>query len=142
MRTKFSIHDCEIALLASVSAVVIGLSSCRDTSNPITKIDEIVFPDSNISYEKQVQPLFNVGCANATCHDRATEENKNLNLLSFEGVRANFGVVIAGDTLNSRLIWSIEGRPGTVPMPPLKPLSQNQIRGLKIWILEGARDTP
>ena len=142
MRMKFIIHDCEIALLASVTAAVIGFSACRDTSNPVTKIDEIVFPDSNISFAKQVQPLFFAACASAACHDRATDQNKNLNLTNFIGVWANFGVVIAGDTSNSRLIWSIEGRPGTVPMPPLKPLTQNQIRGLKRWILEGAKDTP
>jgi hypothetical protein len=134
--------DYDIALLGCALIVLIGLVSCRDTSNPVTKIDDIVFPDSNISYDRQVQPLFNVGCALAACHDRATDQNKNLDLTSFAGVWANFGVVVAGDTSNSRLVWSIEGRPGTVPMPPSKPLTQNQIRGLKRWIFEGAKETP
>ena len=133
---KFALISC------TVVAAIIVLSSCKDTSNSVSTLDEIVFPATDISYEKQVQPLFNVGCAITGCHDKATNQNKNLDRTSFAGVRSNFGVVIPGDTTNSRLIWNIEARPGYAPMPPAKPLSQNQIQGLKRWILEGAKDTP
>lgn len=139
----------EIALVGCVMIVLIGIASCKDTSNPITKIDEIVFPDSNISYNKQVQPLFNVGCVFAGCHDRAREGNEenggnyNLDLTYYAGLwNGKPGVVNAGDTTNSRLVWSIEWRPGPKPMPPSKRLSENQTRGLKRWILEGAKETP
>ena len=137
-----SIAAFRITITGSIAVVLLALSSCKDTSNPVSKLDEIVFPDTWISYEKQVQPLFNVGCTNVGCHDRATDQNKNLDLTSFAGVRANFGVVVPKDTSNSRLIWTIEARPGSPPMPPAKPLNQNQINGLKRWILEGASDTP
>ncbi len=131
------------ALLGILLAVILlGIVSCKESSNPVNKIDEIVFPDSNISYEKQVQPLFNVACATASCHETATEQNKNLDLTSYSGLMRNFGVVVARDTSNSRLVWNIEGRPGSTPMPPSRPLLSNQIRGIGKWIMEGAKDTP
>jgi len=145
MKTKFIIHDCEIALLASVTAVVIGFSACRDTSNPVTKLDDIVFPDSNISYAKLVQPLFYAACATASCHEVATAGNGNLDLTLYAGLwKADKTIITPPDTSNSILVWCIEWRPivNIYPMPPTKQLSQNQIRGIKRWILEGAKDTP
>ncbi len=135
-------HKTNIPFVLCALIMCLGFSSCKDTSTSIKNVDDIVFPDSNISYEKQVQPLFDVGCAQANCHERATDQNKNLNLTTYVGLKLNFGVVVPGDTSNSRLVWSIEGRPGSVPMPPSRPLNDNQMRGLKKWILEGANDTP
>ena len=41
---------------------------------------EVVFPDSNVSYGQQVQPLFNRGCAFSGCHgvDRYDEDGYSL----------------------------------------------------------------
>ena len=114
------------------------LSSCKDTSNSVSALDDIVFPATGISYEKQVQPLFNIGCATTSCHDA---QNNTLNLTSYGLWKLDPGVINAGDTTNSRFIWCIEARPGSAPMPPARPLVQNQIQGLKRWILEGAKDT-
>jgi hypothetical protein len=122
---------------AAASIVLLAISSCKDSSNPITKLDEIVFPDTGISYERQVQPLFNVGCAFAGCHDNAN----NLDLTRYLAWYKNPLVIIPGDTSKSTLVWSIEAQPGSPAMPPAKPLSRNQITGLKRWILEGAKDT-
>ncbi len=119
----------------------LALFACKDGSNSVQSLDDIVFPDKNISYYRQVQPLFNIGCAITDCHDAKTRAS-NLDLSDYSGVRGRFyDVVIPKDTSLSRLIWSVEGRPGSVPMPPYRKLNQNQIRGLKQWIMEGATDT-
>ncbi len=116
-------------------------SSCKNSSNPIHNLDDIVFPDTGISYERQVQPLFNIGCAINGCHDAATKAN-NLDLSDYYGtLYSKYGVVIPKDTTNSRLIWSIEGKNNATPMPPYRALNLNQVNGLKRWILEGAKDT-
>ncbi len=129
--------------LFAVSAIALfAISSCKNSSNPVSNPSQIVFPASGISYEKQVQLLFNVGCALAGCHDQATSQNRNLYLTNYGGWREDLQVIIPYDTTKSRLVWSIEARPGSTPMPPAKPLTQNQITGLKQWILEGAKDTP
>jgi len=124
-------------------AIVLGLvfSSCKDDSNPVSKIEDIVFPESNISYYRTIQPLFNIACATSGCHDVQTQAS-NLDLSDYTGIKQRFyDVVIPGDTTLSRLIWSIEGRVGSAPMPPMRSLTLNQVQGFKQWIMEGATDT-
>ncbi|MGA7161506.1 MAG: hypothetical protein WBZ48_10925 [Bacteroidota bacterium] len=125
------------AIICAVIAITF-LSSCKDTSNSVSSLDEIVFPAKNISYQKLVQPLFNIGCATTDCHDN---QNKTLNLTSYGLWLQDPLVIIAGDTTNSRFVWCIEAKPGSPLMPPARPLSQNQIQGLKQWIYEGAKNT-
>ena len=52
-------------------------TSCKDTSNSVSSLNDIVFPASNISYEKLVQPLFNIGCATASMPDDAQDKTKS-----------------------------------------------------------------
>jgi hypothetical protein len=129
--------------IGSLTAIIAGVFfSCKNSSNPVHNLDDIVFPDTGISYERQVQPLFNIGCAINGCHDATTKVN-NLDLSDYYGtLYSKYGVVIPKDTTNSRLIWSIEGKNNATPMPPYRSLNLNQINGLKRWILEGAKDTP
>jgi len=125
--------------------LVCFLLSCKDTSNSLSPLGNIVFPATGISYEKQVQPLFNIGCATTSCHDNSSRGG-NLDLSSYYGTISDPGVVERTgnhvfDTTNSRLIWCIEAKLGSPFMPPTRPLVQNQIEGLKRWIYEGAKDT-
>jgi hypothetical protein len=127
--------------LGLLIAAAAGIYSCKDSTTSVSNPDEIVFPSKNISYYRTVQPLFNITCATGSCHDQQTRAS-NLDLSSYSGLRTRFyDVVIPHDTLNSRLIWSVEGRPGSSPMPPYRPLNLNQVQGLKRWISEGATDT-
>lgn len=121
-------------------AVAAFLISCKDTStDTITKIDDVVFPDSKINYYKTVQPLFNVGCAVNDCHTAKTKAG-NLDLSDYLGLKQRFyDVVIVRDTINSRLIWYIDGRQPSAQWH--RPLNPNQIKGFKTWIMEGATDT-
>lgn len=126
---------------AAVIAFSMFFISCKDESNPVSRIEDIVFPESNISYYRTIQPLFNIACATSGCHDLNTKAS-NLDLSDYSGIRQRFyDVVIPGDTTLSRLIWSIEGRAGSAVMPPARSLTVNQIRGLKQWIMEGATDS-
>lgn len=129
-------------VLLVTAMLTLAVTSCDDTSTEtITDINSIVFPSTKVSYNKTIQPLFNIGCATDGCHDVRSKAS-NLDLSDYTGIKQRFyDVVIKGDTVNSRLIWTIEGRPGSAPMPPSRPLTANQIRGFKQWILEGATDT-
>lgn len=124
-----------------IVAGMLLVSSCKDDSNPVSKIEDIVFPETDISYYRHIQPLFNIACATSGCHDLQTKAS-NLDLSDYSGIKQRFyDVVIPGDTALSRLIWSIEGQSQSVPMPPQRSLTMNQIRGFKRWIMEGATDT-
>ena len=131
----------EITLWIALPFSLAVISSCKDDSNPVNKIEDIVFPEKNISYYRTIQPLFNIGCATDGCHDTKTKAG-NLELSDYYGIRyGKPGVVTPYDTLTSRLIWSIEGSNGSFPMPPQRLLTRNQIAGFKQWIMEGATDT-
>lgn len=115
--------------------------SCKDdiTNGGIT---DIVFPDTGVSYGGQVQTLFDRGCAFDGCH-AGSDPGQGLSLDNYQNtLSSDPGVVLARDTAHSRLIWNIEGTHGTTRMPPgdRTPLNANQTKGIRRWILEGARN--
>lgn len=120
-------------------AASLFLPACKDsTTNTVSDLDKIVFPDSKISYNTTIQPLFNIGCAVNGCHDVQTRAS-NLDLSDYTGIKQRFyDVVIVRDTVASRLIWYIDGR--LVSSQWHRPLNPNQVRGFKKWIMEDATD--
>jgi len=128
-------------ILGTFCVTLFLFSSCEDIAKPDDSLDKIVFPESMVSYNRHVQPLFNVACATSDCHDTKTKAD-DLDLSYYSAaINSKFGVIIPHDTSLSRLVWTIEGRPGSPRMPPQRSLNANHIRGLKQWILEGATDT-
>ncbi len=113
--------------------------NCDDTITN-TDVDNVVIPDKDVSFSKHIYPLFQVKCF--SCHGNGKYE-AGLDLT----LRTRFvdgRIVVPGDTNTSILVWRINRPPraGFSPMPPLylPQLTNNQIRGVKIWILEGAKD--
>ena len=96
-------------------------------------------PNSDISYIQHLQPLFNVRCAVAGCHND-TSRAGGLRLTSCANTTADPSVVFPGEPDNSRLLWAVEGI-GNYPMPPqgYTSITQNQIKGIRTWIKEGAK---
>src|ERR1039458_4155703 len=92
--------------VTAISYAVISLfvlSSCKDTSNSLSPIGGIVFPATNISYEKLVQPLFNIGCATTSCHDNASQKG-NLDLSSYGLWKLDPGAIDNGDRSEERRV--------------------------------------
>ncbi|MBK5214899.1 MAG: hypothetical protein JJE55_14730 [Flavobacteriaceae bacterium] len=87
----------------------------------------------NISFQDQVQPVFNQNCVN--CHNG----NQNPDLRSGSSFTALLGggFVIPTDSENSILYKSLIGQ-GAPPMPPSGGISQTKINVVKQWIDEGA----
>lgn len=125
--------------ILSIIYSIFLISGCKDTVTG-DAIDKIVIPDSQVSFSKYILPVFNLKCNNSGCHDDKSKAG-SLSLTSWSNVVIP-GVVNAGDTLTSRLIWAIEGQLGASPMPPLGyvPLTSNQIKGIKTWVKEGAKN--
>ncbi len=122
-----------------VAIITISLFGCDDT---ITNqdVDDMIIPSSNVSFSQHVYPVFQVKCF--SCHGNGIYE-AGLDLT----LRSRFvdgRIVVPGDTLTSILVWRIDRPPraGFNPMPPefMPQLTSNQIRGIKIWIAEGALD--
>jgi hypothetical protein len=113
---------------------------CKDTVTG-SDVDSRTIPQSNVSFVNDIQPFLEIKCANSGCHDDATRAG-GLALTSCASTKSDFSIVYPGNSQNSRIVWAVQGLSGAEPMPPLgttKPLTANQIRGLKTWIDEGAK---
>lgn len=123
-------------LLSLSTLVSILLLSGCDSTPPI----------SNISFAKQVQPIFAQHCLE--CHDAGGEGAlaSGLKLSSYENVLkgTKFGPVIKpGNSLSSTLVILVEGRANSainMPHGDRPPLSKEQIQTLRQWIDQGAKN--
>ncbi len=126
-----------ITLVGSLMLLVLFLS-CKD-DNPVDggSPSNVVFPTSNVRYSQHVQVLFNQACAFAGCHDDGIPQDQ-LKLTSW-GNLINFpGVVVPNQPELSTLVIRIEGTSGQRMPLNGNPLNQNQINGIRTWVVEGA----
>ncbi len=128
----------KIIFVLSLVFLILSIYSCDDT---ILEIEKIKFPETNVSYQKQVQPVLNAKCATVGCHDDANASGGLILTDYFSTVRP--GIVDKGSPETSRLVWRIDGT-SPKPMPPFgsrtPPLTKEQVKGIITWIREGARN--
>ena len=112
---------------------------CDDTITG-SDIDNRIIPDSNVSYSKDIAPIFLVKCN--SCHGNGRTDG-GVDLSNYSGV-INPAILVPYASDTSLLVWTVERRPGFAAMPPLESgkgfFTSNQIRGLKTWIDEGAKN--
>ena len=115
--------------------------SCDDTLT-VEDVDNKPMPQSNISFSQNIYPVLQVKCAFSGCH-ASPNPSQGLDLSTYAGVTADPNIVFPRSSDLSRLIWAIEGRPPIEPMPPIgyaRPVTTEQLRGIKTWIDEGAQN--
>lgn len=132
-------HKFNILLLTAFAIFIFAVAfGCDDTVSNNGKD----IPDSNVSYSRHIQPIFNLKCATSGCHDDQTRAG-NLSLTSYGNATADNLIIVPYHPENSILVWAITGESGYGPMPPLgapvPPLSDKEIQGIKTWIKEGAK---
>ncbi len=129
-----------LATIGPVLAAALLLLSCNDdTSGPGDNSGEIVFPESDVRYGDHVQPLFDRRCSFSGCHDSGTRAG-DLSLESYTDATARPGIIVPGTPDVSVLVQTIEGTLPLMPPPNSPPLTDNQITGIRQWILEGAEN--
>lgn len=123
----------------SLMLILFSFSACDDTINQ-DDLDNVIIPSTNISFAEHIQPIFNARCNNSGCHNDGDRAG-GLSLTSHANATESFLIVAPGSPDNSVLVWAIEGRT-TEPMPPVgyRPLTSNQIQGIRNWIKEGAKN--
>ncbi|MBI4547179.1 MAG: hypothetical protein HY707_04310 [Ignavibacteriae bacterium] len=127
-----------IGFILSVVLIVWVSWTCKDDLVDPGPVD-IVFPDSGVSYGTHVQPLFDRACAFIGCHAGETPQ-RDLSLESYQKATERVGIIVPYDPDGSILVQAIEGiAPNTRRMPLFRsPLTDNQIKGIRTWIKEGA----
>ena len=118
-------------------AFVIFISQSCDDSLTSTEVDNIVMPDSNVSYSMHVAPVFEVKCV--PCHNSHRSE-AGLDLSSWVNAIRDPSIIFPGSDSTSILVYSIERFPPYAPMPPSEWLKRNHIDGIRTWIREGAQN--
>jgi len=133
-------------ILLVALALALALGTCKDSSTNAGSSD-IVFPDTKVSYGKHVGPLFLQACAYPGCHSEDTFDQLGFSLDSYDRAMARPGVIVPCDPKSpcnpevSVLVRRIEGLDGKNRMPLFQtPLNDNQTKGIKTWIREGAQN--
>ena len=114
-------------------ALIIFLAGCDDDA--ISSPTQVIFPDSNVSFAAHVAPFLQLGCNMTGCHDAPRTENRNIVLTSWAGVMDLRVVNQPGDT-NAGLVQVLYGK----VFHPLINAEENQRRGIKQWVKEGAKN--
>lgn len=132
-----------LRLLFSRGYIVLILSSlisCKDESPVSNDSGSILFPENGVSYARHIQPLFQRRCAFSGCHGGSSPAaGLDLTTPSYHNLMNHQPrLVTSGEPQNSLLVQRIEGT--ILPRMPLnsQPLTENQIRGIRTWIQEGA----
>ncbi len=136
---------------------VLAFCSKNSTNND----DKFVFPDKNISFYKNVEPLFQVRCGlESGCHspaDQPTSTNRlTYAILTTKALLLDFRLSSTGEKLIDLNIHKkhpeiaplylmlSQGYPrqreDLMPPIPREPLNANQLNGIKEWIREGCPD--
>jgi len=125
----------KIYIVVIAASAILLIQSCDDTLTS-TDVNNIVMPDSNVSYAKHIAPVFEVKCV--PCHNNNGRQEAGLDLSSWTGVTADPSIVARGSDSTSILVWTIEGFPPYPLMPPTGRMIDNHIDGIRTWIREGA----
>jgi len=123
-------------LILILTFVVIVAQSCDDSLTS-TDIDNIVMPDSNVSYKAHIAPVFEIKCV--PCHNSQRSE-AGLDLSSWVNATRDPTIIFPGSDSTSILVFTIERIPPYPQMPPYELLQRNHINGIRTWIREGAQN--
>jgi hypothetical protein len=118
-----------------VMTCAVAFSACDE--GIVTDPRQIVMPDSDVSYNRDIQPVFDLSCALSGCHDDATRAGA-LSLRSYSDLLARPGIIHPGDSTESVLRKIMRGILPHSAYPISELLTQNHIRGIAVWIQEGA----
>jgi len=113
--------------------------ACEDTLLD-SKIPDKDIPESDISFQKYIQPIFTARCSQSGCHDDIAKAG-GYSVTQWSNITQP-GIVDPYNPDTSRLIWRIAPGFGFPIMPPISYgyLTENQIRGIETWVEEGAQN--
>jgi len=124
-----------VMAITIAASVVVMAGGCSQST--VTNSNEIVFPDSLVSYRNHVQPFMTLRCGQ--CHGETVAAGgirlTQWTYLMFD--RPN--LVVPNEPQNSLVIQVLE-RLVAHPSGQLETIPAPQIRGVRTWIAEGAEN--
>ncbi len=113
------------------------LAACDSTG--VDQRQSFTFPESDVSFNAHVKPFFLQSCAFSGCHDHGTMAG-GFALETYTDLFQQPGLVLPKDSSSSVLVQVLFGRLPHVNTPYFTEVTDNQRRGVAVWIEEGAHD--
>ncbi|HTP14131.1 MAG TPA: hypothetical protein VMM37_10900 [Bacteroidota bacterium] len=138
-KLKVIIARAVLAAAPFVIAAVLIVPSCKDQTS---QTSNLVLPDSNLSFSHDIEPLFAQTCLGSQCHS-GTSPARGLDLTppSYQSLMYhNPTLVVGGAPNNSLLVQRLDGTFPPIMPSNQSPLTANQIKGVRQWIKEGAKN--
>lgn len=117
-----------------VITISLQLQSCSDGS-VITRPQDVVFPDSNISYLRTVQPFTQITCAFSGCHG----DGSRIVMTNYFTMIGNPGLIIPMRPDQSTYVQVLEGKLSH-NNAFYSLINENHKRGIRRWVQEGAKN--
>jgi len=129
-------HDSAVRIRITGLLIAVAVLASWLVLDPATSPTEVAAAEieGKISFSKDIQPLLAEKCGN--CHGTRKPKKGIDYVTSYE---TTMKTVRAGKPDESRLYKSLAGKGGK-PMPPKKPLSEDEIAKVKAWIAAGAKN--
>ena len=139
MKKRISLKTLTYLLLLIFGSALLIWNSCKDDIVS-ARNSSVVFPDSGVSYSKHVEVLFQETCAVSGCHAGGNAGGGlDLTKPSYSKLMDhNPRLVVSTQSSSSLLIQRLNGTFGERMPKNLDPLTENQLKGIKRWIDEGA----
>ena len=119
-----------------VTFMILLLTGCPDS---ITNPKDIIFPEKNVSYTSQVEPFLRLTCAFSSCHGFSS--TNGIYLDDYFRIINSPGLVIPENPDQSLLIQILEETKPHNTYYEKSNITENHIKGMRQWVLEGARLT-
>ena len=123
-----------MAFALATSALVI-FSGCSQST--VTNSNEIVFPDSLVSYRNHVQPFMSLRCGQ--CHGETVAAG-GIRLTQYSYLLFDRPNLIVPGAPDESLVVQVLERIIAHPSGQLETIPTNQIRGVRKWVAEGAEN--
>lgn len=114
------------------SLIIIGISC----TNQLDSLNDIIFPEKNVSFTQHVQPFLRYSCGYSGCHGLSSAGG--INLTDYFSIMKVPGLVIPGNPDQSYLIQIIDNRIPHFTYFERSQINSNHIQGMKTWVREGA----
>ena len=142
MKTTF--RKCAPTIIALITLTTFSCTKYQIPGNQIPEAEIEPAPVSSCSsdtvyFQNTILPLVVSSCGTTGCHDQASQKD-GVVLTDYASI-INTGEIKPGDPNDSELFETLsEDGDDLMPPPPYDPLSSEQIRVIRQWIAQGAKN--
>jgi hypothetical protein len=123
-----------------IFTIALGATMNSCDQNILNPGDHIAFPESNVSYQNHVEAFIRVQCSYAGCHNMLNQ-NGVYDLIGYANWYLNYTLLFVTEDPNASRFYqivSMDARyPTHYPVFPINQFTDNEVEGIKTWILEG-----